>query len=162
MVGVTAFDGIRWVAAWSTADERFGQLLTTHLVGGDSYTFSSYLIQAKRSDLDHFGGYELFLTSDSSGNTATGSLLGSIGPTTDSGDWEFFSMTFTAPANADALPFLLIKPFDTVAGGAYPGLDSVSLTGTGVSVPEPSTYLLTLSGLLSFLLYHRQRRKAHV
>ena len=88
--GVTALDGIRWVAGWSAADEHFGQTLSAPFIGGQSYMFSGYLIQAKRSNLDHPGGYALYLTPDATGNIGAGALLGNIGPTTNSNDWEFF------------------------------------------------------------------------
>ncbi|MEE9342992.1 MAG: hypothetical protein V3V12_05130 [Gammaproteobacteria bacterium] len=151
--GVTAFDGIRWVAGWSLADERFGQLLSDPLIVGQSYTFSSYLIQAKRSDLDNMGGYELYLTADTMGDINAGTLLGSIGPTTDSDSWEFSSLVFTAPGNADTLPFLLFKPFGDVSGSAYPGLDNVNLSLT--SVPIPASVWLFGSGILCLLQIKR-------
>jgi hypothetical protein len=153
--GVTAFDGIRWVAGWSAADERFGQMLSVPLTGGQAYSFSSYLIQAKRSDLDHPGGYELYLTPDATGNIGAGALLDSIGPTTDSDDWEFSSFTFTAPDDADTLPFLLFRPFVDISGSAYPGLDKVDLT----AVPIPATFWLFGSGILGLLGLRRNKMK---
>lgn len=153
--GVTAFDGIRWVAGWSVADERFGQMLSVPLIEGQTYTFSSYLIQAKRSDLDHPGGYELYLTPDATGNIGAGALLGNVGPTTDSNDWEFSSFTFTASGNADTLPFLLFKPFGDISGGAYPGLDKVDLT----AVPIPATLWLFGSGILGLLGLRKNKIK---
>ena len=156
--GVTAQDGIRWVAGWSSANEYFGQTLSDTLVGGQSYTFSSYLIQAKRSDLDHTGGYDIFLSSSS-----TEELLGSIGPTTDSNDWEFSSLVFTAPSNSSLLPFLLFKPFGDTTGGAYPGLDNVSLTATDSTIPAvpvPAAIWLFGTALVGFVGLSRRRKVA--
>lgn len=51
---------------------------------------------------------------------------------------------FTAPGNANTLPFLLFKPYGDVSGGAYPGLDKVDLT----AVPVPAAVWLFGSGLL--------------
>jgi hypothetical protein len=44
--GVTAYDGIRWVAGWSACNdpacpERFGQLLVSPLVAGSTYNITS-------------------------------------------------------------------------------------------------------------------------
>ena len=141
--GATAFDGIRWVAAWSLAAERFAQVLTAPLVGGQTYDFSAYLLQAVRGDLDHVGGYALYLTSDASGDISSGALLGSIGPTTDSDDWEFASLTFVAPDDADSLPVLVFSPLENGSGGVYPGLDKISLT----AVPVPAAVWLFGSAL---------------
>ena len=139
--GVTAQEGIRWVAGWSLFPETFGQLLTTPLSPGQQYKFSGYMIQAKRTDIDNPGGYELWLAADSD-TPATG-YLGRLEPTTDSDEWEFRTLTFTAPQDADNLPFLLFVPYNTGTGRAYPGLDSVML------VPEPATVLLlSLGGLI--------------
>jgi hypothetical protein len=146
--GVTAQEGIRWVAGWSIYPETFGQLLITPLSPGQQYEFSGYMIQAKRTDIDNPGGYELWLAADND-TPATG-YLGRLEPTTDSDEWEFRTLTFTAPQDADNLPFLLFVPYDTGTGGAYPGLDSVML------VPEPATVLLlSLGGLM--LLRKRNR-----
>ena len=148
--GVTAQDGIRWVAGWSSANEYFGQTLSAPLVGGQSYSFSSYLIQAKRSDLDHPGGYGVYLSSGST--DIGGELLGNIGPTTDSNDWEFSSFTFIAPTNSSILPFLLFKPFGDVTGEAYPGLDNLNLTATSIgAVPLPAAFWLFGTALLGFV-----------
>ncbi len=154
--GVTAHDGDRWVAGWSNVSggERFGQFLSSTLTGGQDYTFSSYLIQAKRSDLDHTGGYELYLT-DFTGDISTGALLGSIGPTTNSDDWEFSSLTFTAPGNANSLDLLIFKPFGDSFGHAYPGLDSVDLSLA--SVPVPAAVWLMGSGLIGLMGFRKKK-----
>lgn len=146
--GVTAQEGIRWVAGGSKHPETFGQLLTTPLSPSQQYEFSGYMIQAKRADIDNPGGYELWLAADND-TPATG-YLGRLEPTTDSDEWEFRTLTFTAPQDADNLPFLLFVPYDTGTGSAYPGLDSVML------VPEPATVLfIGLGGLM--LLRKRNR-----
>ncbi len=142
--GVIAHDGNRWVAGWSVPDEQFGQLLTAPLSAGISYTLSAYMIQSVRIDLDHPGGYNVYLTSDASGGVSTGVLLGSLGATADLDTWALFSLTFTAPGNAADLPFLLFSPFGDVTGSAYTGIDSVNLQ----PVPVPAAVWLLGSALL--------------
>jgi len=145
--GVTAFDGIRWVAGWSSAgQERFGQTLAAPLTPNTKYDFSAYLHQAFRADLNFPGGYNLYLTSAFNSNPLTGEFLGFFGVTSVN-SWEQFSLSFTAPSNADTLPFLMFAPIVTGAGSAYPGLDKVSLTAASTGVPEPATLTLLLAGL---------------
>ena len=163
--GVTAQDGIRWVAGWSSAGhERFGQTLTAPLTAGEDYDFSGYLHQAIRDDLNFPGGYELYLTSSSAGASLdTGVFLGLLGPTTsfESG-WDLFSLSFTAPGNAGSLPFLMFNPVVTGAGAAYPGLDNVSLSLTAPPgpgpLPEPPTVLLLGLGWIGLVATSSLRR----
>lgn len=149
--GVTAQDGIRWVAGWSAADERFGQLLTAPLIPGESYTLSGYLHQAVRPDLAHSGGYNIHLISEAGASLATGVLLGQIGPTLSADSWESFALQFEAPANAAGLPFLAFQPFlnssHTGPGTTYPGLDTLSLRTQVATVPDtgPTAILCALS-----------------
>ena len=146
--GVTAQDGIRWVAAWSSANEQFGQLLTTPLIPGEPYTVSGYLHQAVRPDLANSGGYNIHLVLDPNSSLADGVLLGQIGPTVSATDWEGFTLQFDAPANADVLPFLLFQPF---GDSAYPGLDNLSLRTRVATVPDAGStvtlFALSLAGL---------------
>ena len=147
---ITAQNGIRWVAGWSIVPESFSQQLSATLSVGQSYTLSGYLIQATRTDLDHVGGYDVYLTANSTlGSIGTGAFLGRLGPTTDSDSWEANSFNFTAPLNAGALPFFTFKPVATSgAGEAYPGLDNLSLDVT--VVPEPTTIIAGALLLLPF------------
>ena len=127
-VGVTAYDGTRWVAGWSAADEVFGQWLTDPLIAGQQYVFSCAMVQSTRGDLNNPGGYDLYLCSDASlAGRSLGVLLGYVGSTSGSRNWEVFSMSFMAPANASTLGFLEFSPQGTGAGAVYPGLDGVSL-----------------------------------
>ena len=142
--GVTAHDGARWVAGWSQTVEQFGQLLTTILTAGTIYTLSAYMIQSVRIDLDHPGGYDIYLTSDESGDINSGVLLGSLGSTADLDTWVLFSLTFTAPGNTDDLPYIVFSPFGDITGNAYPGLDSVELR----AIPIPAAVWLMGSALL--------------
>lgn len=152
--GVTAFDGIRFVAGWSLATERFGQMLSAPLVPGQEYEFSAYMHQALRLDLNNPGAYYLFLQ-DTAVGASESVFIGSIGSTLP-GDWQFFSMLFTAPGNADSLPFLMFSPVATVREGTYPGLDLVSLTST---VPLPAAVWLFGAGLIGLVGLARRRRK---
>ena len=156
--GVTAHGGIRWVAGWSSFSEIFAQLLTAPLAAGQSYSFSGYLHQALRSDLDNRGGYMLSLAADTAlaGNT----VLGSFGPTADTGGWEFFSLGFIAPSNAGSLPYLVFTPYDStgITDSAYPGLDDVNLAAG--QVPEPMTLALLGLGLAGIGVVRRRRARS--
>lgn len=151
--GVTAHDGIRWVAGWSaTGQESFGQFLGSHLVAGTPYVLSGWLHQAVRFNLNHPGGYEVYLTDTPGVHTA---FAGFLGPTTSvAAGWTQFSFSFTATPEMASLDFLEFAPVVTGAGTAYPGLDLVSLT----AIPEPGT--LSLLGLSLAALFHTRRRRS--
>ncbi len=153
--GVTAHDGIRWVAGWSEAgQESFGQYLSTSLVAGDVYAMSAWLHQAVRSDLNNAGGYEIYLTNTPGVQTE---LLGFLGSTSSvSNGWEEFSFSFTATTEMADFVFIEFAPIKTGSGGAYPGIDLVSLEATS-SVPEPSTIILLGMGLTGLVLIRRKR-----
>jgi hypothetical protein len=146
--GVTAYDGIRWVAGWSvTSQESFGQWLDAPLVAGNTYYLSGWLHQALRSDLDFTGGYQVYLTNTPSVHTEYLGFLGATSST--SAGWEQFSISFAVTPVLASLNFLEFVPVVTATtGSAYPGLDLVSLTKTETaSVPEPSTIFLIGAGL---------------
>ena len=156
--GVTAYDGIRWVAGWSSAgQERFGQTLTDNLVAGTEYIFSGYLQQAYRSDLNNSGGYELFLTDTYNSSPLSGEYLGYLGPTTSYADgWQQYSFSFTATNAMASLDFLMFAPTKAGTGESYPGLDLVSLDAVA-SVSESSSIYLLAFGLIG--LFGTVRRK---
>ena len=57
--------------------------------------------------------------------------IGKLDATTNSNEWEFRSINFTSPPNADQLPVgVTFWPYG-LEGGAYPGVDAVSLTSFG-------------------------------
>jgi len=154
--GVTAYDGIRWVAGWSSADERFGQVISENLVAGTEYTMSGFLHQAVRSDLNNPGGYEIYLTSSSSDAPLSGESLGFLGSTNGTAEgWQEYSFSFIATAEMSSLSFLMFDPF---GGGAstYPGLDSVSLNVS--SVPVPAAVWLFATGLLGLVGVARRKK----
>lgn len=151
--GVSAFDGIRWIAGWSIVPETFGQSLTNPLTPGLEYTLSAFLHQAQRPDLANPGTYEIGLAQDASLSGLV--MLGQFALTTDTGTWEQRSLTFVAPAGADTLPILVFRPTGTSAGTAYPGLDLVSLA----AVPEPGSLALFGVGLPCLLVIGRARRR---
>lgn len=161
--GVTAYDGIRWVAGWSSAgQERFGQTLTTNLISGEEYTLSGYLQQAFRSDLNHSGGYEVYLTEMFNSLPSSGELLGYLGATTSYNDgWQEYSFNFTATNKMAALDFIMFAPTKAGAGEAYPGLDLVSLDvrnpGGIPTVPEASSIYLLAFGLLGLVGLTRRK-----
>lgn len=151
--GTSAFDGLRWVAAWSEANEEFAQVLSTPLTPGEEYTLSGWMLQALRSDLDNPGGYEIILITDERASSDSGESLGFLGTTADLGDWQLFSLDFIAPSNANLLPVLVFssKAVDS-STGSYAGLDNVSLNVSAVPLPMP---LVLLSSGLLFILRKR-------
>ncbi len=165
--GVTAHDGIRWVAAWNdgrtssstsigNVGEAFGTTLTALLTPGKEYVLDAWLYQAVRSDLDNPGGYHVFL---SNGTSAGSTLLGALAPTTGVNSWEARSITFTAPLDAASRPYLIFNSYSTNGFSAYPGLDAVSLVEVSTAVPEPaSCALLGFSLAGAFALKRRKRR----
>lgn len=158
--GVTAYDGIRFVAGWSIVPESFGQLLSTALSPGTEYTISAFLRQALRADLANPGTYEVGLAADTS--LSGFALLGQFALTTGLDAWEATSFSFFAPTDANLLPLLVLRPIGTVQGTAYPGLDLISLTAISVAtVPEPGSLSLLALGLgLVVLLRSSPRRTA--
>jgi hypothetical protein len=168
-IGATAGDGIRWVAGVSdgahgsanttVAGEAFGTTLTELLVAGDSYQLDALLFQNTNVNLfsaDKPGGYQLFLSSTTSG--AGAALLGAL-PMVTSNSWQSRSLTFEAPNDAASRPYLIFVPYwvSFPGGSAYPnsyiGIDDVSLVALSVPspVPAPSGLVLALSGLGSWL-----------
>jgi PEP-CTERM motif len=168
--GVTAFDGIRWVAGASfgrvsggaiSSAESFGTTLTAALTPGQTYELDAELHQALRSDLNNPGAYDVYLAS---GNTPSGiagaELLGSFAPTTSAADWEARSVTFVAPANAGSRLFLFLVPYQASGTNSYTGLDALSLTQQGgiLAAPEPATVTLLGVGGISCLAVSWRKR----
>jgi hypothetical protein len=115
--------------------EAFSQQLATTLAPNEPYTFSGYVIQATRPDLDIPGAYDILLNSTNS--LAGAVLVATLDPTTNSNNWEFRSETFTSPANAASLPWIIFRSYASGPGASYPGLDNASLTAlapTGVAL----------------------------
>ncbi len=144
--GVSAYDGIRWVAGWSSQPEQFGQMLAQPLIAGHEYLFTGFLHQAIRSDLNYAGGYNVYLA-ESSTYEANRVLLGFFG-STSTNSWEAFDFRFIAPDESIEYQFLLFDPIVTAGtGSAYAGVDNVSLS----QVPLPASVWLLVSGLLGMV-----------
>lgn len=151
--GVTAQHGLGWVAGWSNTTETFAQILGALLTPSVEYEISGYLRQAIRSDLNNPGTYRILLNSS---NSLAGAVeVASWAPTTDANAWEFRTATFTAPLNANDLPWLIFRPYNSGTGGAYPGLDNVVLT----AVPEPSSAALLSTILVSLIATRHSRNR---
>ena len=139
--GVTAKDGIRWVAGWSAeGQESFGQYLASNLSANMDYVMSGWLHQSVRYNYE--GGYEIYLTNTPGVHTE---YLGFLGSTTSlTAGWQQYSFNFTATSAMSTLNFLEFAPIVTAGtGSAYPGLDLVSLT----VVPVPAAVILGVLGL---------------
>lgn len=146
--GVVAFEGIRWMAGWSSAGEQFGQTLSAPLVGGEAYTISARLHQAVRTDLADPGGYRILLAD---AGAASPMEVATLGLTVPGPGWQFFETTFIAPADAASRPLLIFDPVaDSMASSAYPGIDDLSLVGAAPAVPALGLGLrgLMLLGLM--------------
>jgi hypothetical protein len=65
------------------------------------------------------------------------------------------SLSFTAPANAGALGYLILAPYSVDASEAYIGIDNISVT----AVHEPSTWVLASLGLFALCGAGRRRRE---
>jgi hypothetical protein len=166
--GVTAFEGIRWVAgaafsrtaaSTTVGGESFGTTLLMTLTPGAAYQLDAHLYQALRSDLDNPGGYHLFLAQGSTPGGLTGAtLLGALAPTTGVDAWEARSLTFIAPLDAGSRPLLIFAPYKVSAGNAYPGIDAVSLTATAAAVPEPASLILFALGGVGLFTGRRLRK----
>jgi hypothetical protein len=129
--GVTAQHGLGWVAGYSGLSEAFGQQLATMLAPNEPYAFNGYVIQATRPDLDVTGAYDILLNSTNS--LAGAVLVATLDPTTNANNWELRSETFTAPANAGSLPWIIFRSYASGPGASYPGLDNASLTAVAPS-----------------------------
>lgn len=140
--GVVAQDGIRFVAGgdFSGVRETFGQQLAATLTPNASYTISAFLRESPRFAIH--GGYEILLSPSISFFDSGVVSVGQLGATTGTSSWEARELTFVAPINANALPFMILAPYSVNADVAYIGIDNLSLT----VVPEASSCLLASIG----------------
>ena len=119
--GVTAYEGIRWVAAWGESMEWFGQPLAAPLQAGTTYTLKLQLHMAVRADLAHDTTYTISLAVE--GAEATDYVdVGTLPVLTTPDVWEERTITFVAPADADLRKVLV---FRSITG--YGGVDAVTL-----------------------------------
>jgi len=132
-IGVTAQDGIRWVAAWSADSEIFGQVLTAPLVAGGSYSLSAYVRESARPDLADPGTYQVELW-DSTDPSANKIVLGKLQPDiTNPSAWELRTLTFNAPAQAATYRVLAFRVIKYAGPEVYPAIDNIALVQNGVS-----------------------------
>jgi len=161
--GVVAADGIRWVAGADFADgfhEAFSQLLGATLTPGASYIFSAAIHQSFGFDPGP-GGYEVLLSPSAAFNDVGAVSLGTLAPTAGEDTWLSRSLTFTAPANASALPYFVLSPLAATDVSAYIGIDNVSLDANpNAAVPEPGTFTIfaIASGLMAVIRFRRSKK----
>jgi hypothetical protein len=145
-IGVTAEDGIRWVAAWSADSEVFGQLLATALVPGKTYTLSAYVRETARSDLANPGSYQLELW-DSTSATANKVVLGTLQPAIDNPNaWELRTAPFTAPAEAATYRVLAFRVIKFSGPDVYPAVDNVALIGEAADICSQPSATVVIDG----------------
>jgi hypothetical protein len=124
--GVTAQDGIRWIAGWSAYSETFGQVLSAPLIPGHQYVLTGYLRQAVRADLAFPGSYRVELWSDTTGTTKV--ALGSFAPTSGPVAWESRTLSFTAPVDAAGYTVIAFVAIKAARTDAYVGIDNLVLS----------------------------------
>jgi RHS repeat-associated protein len=130
--GVTAIQGKRFAAGWSSFTETMAQELDRPLRPGQSYRLSAKLRQAKRSDLNNSGGYTVAVTNyyGPQSTTYPRVTLGTLGPTVSSAVWASFSFEFVAPPGIETMPVIVFIPTRAGSGDVYPGLDDLALVET--------------------------------
>ena len=149
--GVTAPDGIRWVAGGffpagslgsasdHTYSEAFGQLLTAPLVPDTTYTFSALLHQdmlATGYGANYPGGYDVFLSPTSSVSDPSAVFVARLSRTTGLDAWEERATYFIAPHNAADLLYIILSPYSMDSTiRTYPAIDNLSLQ----TAPTPAT-----------------------
>ncbi|MCA9667908.1 MAG: hypothetical protein KC503_20060 [Myxococcales bacterium] len=123
--GVTAYEGIRWVAGGSVGfNESFGQTLATPLVPGKTYRLEARIRPSVNRPIA--GSYAVYLQDTATAPT-TQVVLGTFCHS-EAPAWVSRSFTFVAPANAASLPVLSFLPVSADTRTTYPGLDDVSLS----------------------------------
>jgi hypothetical protein len=131
-VGVTAEDGIRWVAAWSADSEVFGQVLTAALVPGGSYSLSAYVRESARTDLVNPGTYQIELWDSTDSSSANKIVVGSLQPDINNpAAWELRTLAFNAPAQASTYRVLAFRVIKYAGPDVYPAIDYISLLANG-------------------------------
>lgn len=118
-----AAEGVRFVAMSGTHSETIFQSLGEPLVAGRHYEVRGHL---RRSTAPLTGGMNVYLTTapdDLPPEYRVGTLSAPVLPVGDA-DWEMRTMVFRAPANAEALGWIVFRP---EAAAQYLALDNFSL-----------------------------------
>ncbi len=161
--GVTAYDGIRWVAGWSITPEAFGQQMSSPLKANRLYQLSARLIMPQRADISHPGTYQVSLASDL--NRTNEQILGALqppGPLTNTWtlatlNWDTLGMT---QAQVDVYTHIIFTPLVNTNGEydeelhTYAGIDNLVLDE---EIPEPATMGLLAVGSVAALIRRKKK-----
>jgi TolB protein len=141
--GVTAPDGIRWMAGGSFP-EILGQTGVA-LTPGVEYAISAFLHEDNGAGgfaLPNPGSYRVELW-DGTTTAADKLVLGTFALTADPTSWEFRTFNVVAPAGASTHTVLALVPVGSPQGAAYPGIDNVVIQPAAMA-PAPGLPVVRL------------------
>ena len=99
------------------------------------------------------GGWELFLDGISVKLAPSANVIGSFFPLPHTTDWQTSSHVFQATSASHSFDFLAYNPAGATTGPTGQWLDNVTIT----PIPEPSTALVALAGILCGGGYRHRR-----
>lgn len=146
--GVTANSGNRWAGGWHFEDMH--QLMQFTLTPGQQYTIEAF-VHAPNASFGYVAGGWQFGLGATANSTPT---IVAVFPATVTwaNGWTFQSATFTAPANAGAMPYFFPQVYSSTGVNTYMGIDDVVIR----RVPGPGP--VALLGLGAVAALARRRR----